>query len=130
MSITSASGTPLNPKQVELAMAMLNLKITVVDFNYSGSGDSGCVDDVKVECVTKEDLDAIKPEDLKSIKSLSEEVFYEIVNPNFNNSGCYGNGVFILKEDGKLIFQCSHSDIVETTDDTEYDKTLIDTSDI
>jgi hypothetical protein len=130
MSITSASGIPLNNKQVELAMAMINLKIIAIKFDYSGSGDSGSVDSINLECADKKDLDSIVPGDLKSVKDLAEEVFYEIVNPDFNNSGSYGSGVFILKEDGKLIFQCSHSDIIETTDDTKYDNTLIDTSDL
>jgi hypothetical protein len=54
-------------------------------------------------------------------------IFIGLVNPNFNDSGSYGEASFTMI-DGRLNFQCAHSDVIETTDDTNYDEDLLDTS--
>lgn len=112
--ITNVEGESVNKLYVTLSMWMIENKINTIEISYSGSGDSG---DYIME--TKD-----IPE---KIIETAYQILDSIVNPNFNNSGSHGSAVFLIEE-GMLRFQCAHSDIIETTDDTSYDKDLLDTS--
>lgn len=112
--IKDVEGKSVNSEYVKLSMWMLENNYKQIHIEYSGSGDSGNIE------VTTEGI----PEDIQDLVS---NIFVELVNPDFNNSGSYGEATFIMI-DGKLKFQCAHSDVIETTDDTSYDKDLLDTS--
>lgn len=112
--ITNVEGESVNNLYVTLSLWMIENKVDVIQISYSGAGDSG---DYNME--TK----GIPEEIIQT----AYQIFDSIVDPNFNNSGSYGDATFSIEE-GTLRFQCNHSDVVETTDDTNYDEELLDTS--
>lgn len=112
--IINVEGESVNKLYVTLSMWMIENKVDVIEISYRGSGDSG---DYTME--TKD-----IPEE---IIETAYQILDSIVSPNFNNSGSYGEA-YLSIEEGTLKFQCNHSDVVETTDDTCYDEELLDTS--
>lgn len=112
--ITTVGGELVDKSHVTLSMWMIENKIDNISISYSGSGDDG---DYTMNS--------------KNIPEHIIQIVYglvdSIVSPNFNNSGSYGDAC-ILIEDGKLKFKCSHSDVIETIEDTLYDDELLDTS--
>jgi len=130
MSIKSASGKPIDPRYVELSMIMLKYDIKAISFDYSGSGDEGAIDDIKVEPYNSETFEKIIPDERNKLNNIAEEIFFEIVSPNFNNTGSYGTANFLMDTEGKMSFDCDHHDIIETTDDVSFTRNLLDTSDL
>lgn len=112
--IKNVEGDDVNKSHVTLSMWMIENKVNSIHVSYNGSCDSG---DYTMQT--------------KDIPENIIEIVYglvdSIVNPNFNDSGSYGDA-YVVIEDGILKFRCDHSDIVETTDDTAYDEELLDTS--
>lgn len=112
--IKNVEGEDVDKSHVALSMWMIDNKVNSIHVSYNGVGDSG-----EYAMQTKG-----IPE---NIIQIVYELIDSIVNPNFNNSGSYGEA-YVVIEDGILKFRCDHSDIVETTDDTAYDEELLDTS--
>ena len=112
--IINVEGESVSSEVVILSMWMIENNVNTIDISYSGSGDGG-----DINCDTKD-----VPE---NIQDIAFNLFSEIVYPNFNDSGSYGNATFFIN-DGILTFQCEHHDVIETTDDTNYEKDLLDTS--
>jgi hypothetical protein len=118
--IKDVTGESVNDNYVNLSMWMIEKNLTWIDIDYNGYGDSG---------EYNFDYDRrVFPDNLpENIEVILENILNQIVNPSFDNNGSRGNArVFI--EDGKLLFNCDHSDIIEDTRDTRYDETLVDTS--
>jgi S-adenosylmethionine synthetase len=107
--------TTENRRTAHLLNLMTENNINKISLHYSGSGDSGGVDEFLVG--EEEDyFDHIEMQDL------AESILYDIVDPNFNNDGSGGKAYFIINDEGKLVFQCCHRDLVP--DETTFNRTF------
>jgi len=127
-TIKTVDGEEVSDERVKLAMYIIQNDLAGIVLEYSGSGDSG-----DSSCFSfKKDKDGKyidkKPLTDIDIDSAASNIAFEIVNPNFNDSGSYGEATFTITADGKLNMSCEHHDIIETTDDTNYDEDILDTT--
>ena len=118
--IKDVTGEAVSKKYVDLSMWMMEKNLTWIDIDYNGSNDSG-------EVSYHHDKKTFPDNIPENIEVILESILFEIVSIDFNNSGCNGSAkVFI--EDGMLLFEADHSEIIEETKDSSYSETLIDTS--
>jgi hypothetical protein len=125
-SVKLANGEEANSDYVKLALYMAEKQIERIYFEYAGSGDSGAVEVIRAYRSGK-DISGSPGAEFKDLEFI-EGIFYKIVDPDFNNDGSYGNGEFLLSEEGILTFKCEHEDVITETRGTEYDEQLIDSS--
>jgi hypothetical protein len=118
--IKDVTGESVNDNYVNLSRWMIEKNLTFIDIEYSGYGDNGEINFYYDKKVFPDNL----PE---NIEVILENILNQIVNPNFNDSGSRGEAKLSI-QDGKLMFDCDHSDIIEDTRDTSYNETLVDTS--
>lgn len=104
-----------------LLALMVKENITKFTVNYSGSGDSGDIENAFV----------VEPEETEASQELSDvaiDILDEIVSPDFNNSGSHGDATFEII-DHVLNFKCDHHDVIETSEDISFDQDLISKDD-
>lgn len=122
---TGIDGEYISEEYEKIALFMTKNNLVEIRLEYSGSGDSGEISDITSYKLKdgKKEVVVVSNE----IQDILEKTFIGIVNPNFNNSGSYGNASFIL-EAGVLKFNCDHCDVIETTEDSTYEQDLLDTT--
>lgn len=122
---TGIDGEYVSEEYEKIALFMTKNNLVEIRLEYSGSGDSGEITDI-----TSYELKDGKKEVVvvsNEIQDILEDTFMGIVSPNFNNSGSYGNASFTL-EDGVLKFNCDHYDVIESTENSFYERDLLDTT--
>lgn len=128
--VKTIDGEEVDDTRVTLAMYMIENSIARINFNYDGAGDSGegRTQFVKHDPVTDtySKTDALPD----NIEDIALNLVWELVNPNFNNEGSYGEGFFEINDEGRLIMSCDHSDIIHSTQDTSYSEDIVDTTKI
>lgn len=133
-------GSESDSKHVELLKKMIREKVTAIYLEYSGSGDSGAVDvtngytQYDVNKIENSPYDMIYDKDNRFQKELSEDtkevaedLALEITGADFNNDGSSGTAIFFI-DGSSLRFKATHSTYYTSTEDTDFDKELVDGS--
>lgn len=83
--------------------------------NYSGSGDSGGVNDITISSIKRDDVPDTSPETSEEEDVLAEFV-YNKTGADFNNEGSQGTFTFNI---ANLTYEFHHEDNIMSTEDTD-----------
>lgn len=99
--------------------------IKEIRLEYSGSGDDGGVDDVRIKLLSGEELNntGAHPEVVDALEAIT----YDKTGADFNNDGSQGLATFIFNEETHIIdMEIEHQFNITSTEDHSYAEELVD----